>query len=48
VFTTANLRCEEVLLTPAEREVGRNLRAAEVRGRTPYATPHSTRHFVSA
>ncbi|OEJ28866.1 integrase [Streptomyces agglomeratus] len=44
VFTTANLRCEEALLTPAEREVGRNLRAAEVRGRTPYATPHSTRH----
>ncbi|TVZ80076.1 site-specific integrase [Streptomyces sp. BK340] len=44
VFTTANLRCEEVLLAPGEREVSRNLRAAEVRGRTPYATPHSTRH----
>ncbi|MFF7985758.1 integrase [Streptomyces sp. NPDC007901] len=44
VFTTANRRCEEVLLTPAERKVSRDLRAAEVRGKTPYATPHSARH----
>ncbi|MCA1217839.1 integrase [Streptomyces sp. 8L] len=44
VFTSTNSRCEEVLLTPAEREVGRDLRAVEVRGKTPYATPHSTRH----
>ncbi|PJT45777.1 integrase [Streptomyces albidoflavus] len=44
VFTTANSRCERTLLTPAERKVSRDLRAAEVRGKTPYATPHSTRH----
>lgn len=44
VFTTANSRCEKVLLTSAERQVSRDLRAAEVRGKTPHATPHFTRH----
>jgi integrase len=47
VFSAANRRCELVLLTPEEREVGRRLRAAEVRGRVPYATPHSTRHSMA-
>ena len=47
VFSAANRRCEQVLLTPAEREVSRGLRAAEVRGRVPYATPHSTRHSMA-
>ncbi|MFJ5779898.1 site-specific integrase [Streptomyces sp. NPDC093094] len=44
VFRLANLRCEEVLLTPEEREVKRQFRLAEVRGKSPYATPHSARH----
>ncbi|MGW0856968.1 integrase [Streptomyces sp. NPDC002690] len=44
VFRNANLRCEEVLLTQQERKVGRDFRLAEVRGKTPYATPHSARH----
>lgn len=44
VFRSANLRCEEVLLTPQERALGRGFRLAEVRGRSPYATPHSARH----
>jgi site-specific recombinase XerD len=44
VFRQANLRCEQVLLNPAEREVGRRLRTAEARGKTPYATPHACRH----
>ena len=47
MFRAANRRCEQVLLTPAEREVGRGLRAAEVRGKVPYATPHSTRHSMA-
>jgi hypothetical protein len=47
VFRAANRRCELVLLTPEERQVGRGLRAAEVRGRVPYATPHSTRHSMA-
>lgn len=44
VFTAANRRCEQVLLTAAERTLGRGLRLAEVRGRSPYATPHAARH----
>ncbi|MER7693831.1 integrase [Streptomyces sp. NPDC097610] len=44
VFRNANLRCEEVLLTAEERKIRRTLRLAEVRGKTPYATPHSARH----
>lgn len=44
VFRRANLRCEEVLLTEKERKVDRAFRLAEVRGKTPYATPHSGRH----
>jgi site-specific recombinase XerD len=44
VFRQANLRCERELLTAEEREVGRGLRTAEVRGKTPYATPHAGRH----
>lgn len=44
VFRGANLRCEQVLLTPAERAVGRDFRLAEVSGKVPFATPHSTRH----
>ncbi|MGW0545691.1 integrase [Streptomyces altiplanensis] len=44
VFRMANLRCEEVLLTNEERKVGRAFRLADVRGKTPYATPHSCRH----
>jgi hypothetical protein len=47
VFRSANLRCEEVLLTPEDRKIGRTLRLAEVRGKTPYATPHSARHSFS-
>ena len=47
VFSAANQRCEQVLLTPGEREVGRQLRAAEARGKVPYATPHSTRHSMA-
>ena len=44
VFREANLRCEQVLLSAAERTVGRELRTAEVRGKTPYASPHACRH----
>lgn len=44
VFRGANLRCEEVLLTPEERAVGRGFRLAEVQGKSPYATPHAGRH----
>ncbi|MGW9185989.1 integrase [Streptomyces rubiginosohelvolus] len=44
VFRTANLRCEEVLLVEEERTVHRKFRLAEVRGKSPYATPHSGRH----
>lgn len=44
VFRSANLRCEEVLLTEEERKIERSFRLAEVRGKTPYATPHSARH----
>lgn len=44
VFRNANLRCEQVLLAPQEREVGRDFRLADVRGRVPYATPHAARH----
>ncbi|MET8629795.1 site-specific integrase [Kitasatospora sp. NPDC004669] len=44
VFTEANRRCERVLLTAQERTVGRQLRLAEVRGRSPYASPLAARH----
>lgn len=44
VFRGANLRCEEVLLTPTQRQVEREFRLAEVRGTCPYATPHAARH----
>ncbi|MDX3747100.1 MULTISPECIES: integrase [Streptomyces] len=44
VFRSANLRCDEVLLAPVERVVKRELRLAEVRGKSPYATPHAARH----
>ncbi len=44
VFLTANQRCEKILLTPQERKVDRKFRMAEVRGKVPYATPHSSRH----
>ncbi|GAA1553983.1 site-specific integrase [Streptomyces globosus] len=44
VFRLANLRCEETLLTKEEREIKRGFRLAEVRGKSPYATPHSARH----
>ncbi|BBB00769.1 hypothetical protein RVR_7903 [Actinacidiphila reveromycinica] len=44
VFTAANRRCEQVLLTAREREMRREFRLAEVRGRSPYATPHAARH----
>ncbi|MGW1277264.1 integrase [Streptomyces tsukubensis] len=44
VFRLANLRCEEVLLTEEERKIDREFRLAEVRSKTPYATPHSGRH----
>ncbi|MCZ4098065.1 site-specific integrase [Streptomyces sp. H39-C1] len=47
VFRNANLRCEEVLLTQQERELGRNFRLAEVRGKSPWATPHSARHSMA-
>lgn len=47
VFRTANRRCERVLLDPGEREVSRQLRSAEARGKVPYATPHSTRHSMA-
>ncbi|MBY8889416.1 integrase [Streptomyces sp. PTM05] len=44
VFRGANLRCESVLLTAEERKIDREFRLAEVRGKSPYATPHSCRH----
>ncbi|WP_426570382.1 integrase [Streptomyces canus] len=47
VFRSANLRCEEVLLTEEERKIERSFRLAEVRGKTPYATPHSARHSMA-
>lgn len=47
VFRTANQRCEEALLTPKERKVTRDLRLAEVQGKSPYATPHSARHSAA-
>ncbi|WP_331732102.1 integrase [Streptomyces sp. NBC_00989] len=47
VFRAANLRCEEVLLTAGERAFTRDFRLAEVRGKSPYATPHSTRHSAA-
>ncbi|MFB7532064.1 hypothetical protein ACFC0C_28315 [Streptomyces sp. NPDC056178] len=47
VFRGANLRCEEVLLTGEERKIERRFRLAEVRGKTPYATPHSARHSMA-
>ncbi|MEV8336735.1 integrase [Streptomyces niveus] len=47
VFRAANLRCEEALLSGVERGVTRDLRLAEVRGKSPYATPHSARHSAA-
>lgn len=47
VFWQANQRCEEALLTPQEREVPRLVRLAEVRGKVPFATPHSARHSMA-
>ncbi|ARF59757.1 site-specific integrase [Streptomyces gilvosporeus] len=47
VFRNANLRCEEVLLTEEERKVERRFRLADVRGKTPYATPHAARHSMA-
>lgn len=47
VFRQANLRCEWALLTGAEREVPRTARVAEIRGRVPHATSHSTRHSMA-
>ncbi|WPP32287.1 integrase [Streptomyces sp. CL7] len=47
VFRAANLRCEEVLLTPEEREIKPEFRLAEMRGKSPYATPHSCRHSMA-
>ncbi|MCX4490001.1 integrase [Streptomyces anulatus] len=47
VFRSANLRCEEVLLTEEERKAERRFRLAEVRGKTPYATPHAARHSMA-
>ncbi|MGW2784919.1 integrase [Streptomyces populi] len=47
IFRAANLRCEEVLLTPEEREIKREFRLAEIRGKSPYATPHSCRHSMA-
>lgn len=44
VFRIANMRCEKVLLSEEERRITRNLRLAEVQGKSPYATPHSARH----
>ncbi|MYW11866.1 integrase [Streptomyces sp. SID2563] len=44
VFRMANLRCENVLLTMEERSITRGLRLTEVQSKSPYATPHSTRH----
>ncbi|MER5887744.1 integrase [Streptomyces sp. NPDC001941] len=47
VFRAANQRCERVLLSEKERSVTRDLRLAEVRGKSPYATPHSARHSAA-
>ncbi|RZD72077.1 integrase [Streptomyces albidoflavus] len=47
VFRTANQRCERVLLTEEERKITRHLRLGEVRSKSPYATPHSTRHSAA-
>lgn len=47
VFRTANLRCEETLLTEDERKITRDFRFAEVLGKSPYATPHSARHSAA-
>ncbi|MER5641581.1 integrase [Kitasatospora sp. NPDC002227] len=47
VFRNANLRCEEVLLTSDQRKLGRDFRLAEVRGKSPWATPHSARHSMA-
>jgi integrase len=44
VFRLANRQCERVLLTQRERDLKRLMRSAEVRGKVPYVTPHSTRH----
>uniref|UniRef100_UPI003F49590E hypothetical protein n=1 Tax=Amycolatopsis sp. CA-096443 TaxID=3239919 RepID=UPI003F49590E len=44
VFRAANLRCEQVLLSEEQRALRRDFRLAEVRGKSPYATPHSGRH----
>ncbi|MEW2135553.1 hypothetical protein AB0892_02895 [Streptomyces sp. NPDC005409] len=47
VFRNANLRCEDVLLNEEERKVDRRFRLANVRGKSPYATPHAARHSVA-
>ncbi|MFJ8510415.1 integrase [Streptomyces avermitilis] len=47
VFRTANLRCERVLLTEKERKINRDFRLADVRGKSPYVTPHSARHSAA-
>ncbi|WP_349636912.1 hypothetical protein [Streptomyces mirabilis] len=47
IFRAANLRCEEVLLTPEEREIKRDFRLAEICGKSPYATPHAARHSMA-
>ncbi|WP_315904466.1 integrase [Streptomyces mirabilis] len=47
VFRGANQRCEEVLLTEEERKIERKFRLAAVRGKAPYATPHSARHSMA-
>lgn len=47
VFRQANQRCEQALLNPQERETPRLLRVAEIRGKVPYATPHSMRHSMA-
>ncbi|MFD5389760.1 hypothetical protein ACFWMG_33565 [Streptomyces sp. NPDC127074] len=47
VFRQANQRCEQALLTPQERETSPLLRVAEIRGKVPYATPHSMRHSMA-
>ncbi|MFD7749735.1 site-specific integrase [Streptomyces sp. NPDC059698] len=47
VFRNANLRCEDVLLSDEERKVDRTFRLANVRGKSPYATPHAARHSMA-
>ncbi|MER7962808.1 integrase [Streptomyces ardesiacus] len=47
VFRAANQRCDSVLLTEDERKLTRDFRLAEVRGKSPYATPHSARHSAA-